>query len=250
MRNALSAIALTVLVVIATSLYFTTVAPWLSKPKPSAPPEQVTVDEFQRLWYFNRNASRTSWMGVPTQQNPMDVWITQEIMFDTKPDFVVECGSYMGGSAAVWATLLAQANPAGRVISIDVLDRMDEARKLPIVKERVEFLIGSSTDSAIVAEVARRVSGKKVMVILDSLHTEEHVLDELRSYSPLVREGQYIEVQDTNINGHPVRPPGFGPGPYEAVQDFLAGNKAFVVDRDRERLILTFCPSGFLKRVR
>jgi cephalosporin hydroxylase len=181
--------------------------------------DDYVLQRFHHLWFYNDATWRkTSWMGIPTQQNPMDVWVIQELLVTTRPDFVVECGSYYGGSAALWATLLAQVNPAGRVISIDIADRMEEARKLPIVGERVDFLLGSSTDPAIVADVARRVQGGKVFVILDSLHTREHVLEELRCYAPMVRRGGYVVVQDTNTSGHPVRPR-FAPGPgaYEAV---------------------------------
>jgi hypothetical protein len=107
---------------------------------------QATADRFHDLFYKNRNAvGRNQWMGIRTQQNPNDVWITQEILFEVKPDFVVECGAFMGGSAVLWATLLREINPAGRVIAIDVEDRLGEAKKLPIFKERVDFLLGSST---------------------------------------------------------------------------------------------------------
>jgi cephalosporin hydroxylase len=204
---------------------------------------------YQVLWYDEGAWLKNRWLGIQTEQNPMDAWIIQEIIFETKPDFVVECGSFKGGSAALWATVLAQVNPLGRVITVDIEDMMQEARKLPIVKERVDFLLGSSTDPAIVSEITRRVQGKNVLVILDSLHTEEHVLRELKAYSPLVKIGGYINVQDTNINGHPVLP-GVGPGPNEAVKAFLAGNDSFIVDKTRDRLQLTFCPGGYLKRVK
>ena len=250
MRDAFKTLALVILVALATSLWFIVVVPWFPKARPKVDRNQQVADDFHFLWYFNKETQKTTWLGIPTQQNPMDLWVTQEILFDTKPDFVVECGSYLGGSAAAWATVLAQVNPAGRIISIDIVDRMDNARKLPICKERVDFLVGSSTDPAIVSEVARRVRGKKIFVLLDSLHTEEYVLKELRTYSPMVQVGGYIEVQDSNINGHPIRPYGFGPGPYEAIQDFLKENKDFVPDKDREHLIFTFCPNGFLKRVK
>jgi hypothetical protein len=74
--------------------------------------------------------------GEPNQQNPMDAWVVQEILFKSQPDFIVECGSFHGESAAMWAMILQQVSPAGRVISIDIEDRMGEARKLPIVKEK------------------------------------------------------------------------------------------------------------------
>jgi cephalosporin hydroxylase len=213
-------------------------------------PDDYVLKQFQVLWYGSRYTwPMNTFLGIATEQNPLDCWIIQEILFYTKPDYVVECGSFKGGSAALWACYLKEVNKNGRVISIDIEDRMQEARKLPIVKERVEFLVGSSTAPEIVAMVKSRVAGKHVLVVLDSLHTREHVLSELKLYSPLAQKGDFIVVQDTNINGNPVYPE-FGPGPSEAVADFLSTTDAFVRDRACERLLMTFCPGGFLKRVK
>jgi len=192
---------------------------------------------------------QNKWSGISTLQNPMDIWITQEILWEVRPDFIVEAGTFHGGSAAVFATILEQINPEGRVISIDIKDMAQEAKKLPIVQKKVDFLIGSSVDSRIVDDVKRRVGGGKVLVILDSLHTKEHVLAELNAYAPIVSVGSYLIVQDTLLNGHPAMPD-YGPGPYEAVQAFLATSNGYVVDKSRERLMFTFSPDGWLKRVR
>jgi cephalosporin hydroxylase len=101
----------------------------------------------------------------------------------------------------------------------------------------------------VVAEVARRVGTGRTMVLLDSDHRMAHVLAELRAYADLVSPGSYLIVQDTNVNGHPVLP-GFGPGPMEAVREFLAADDRFEIDRDQERLLFTMHPGGYLKRVR
>jgi len=89
---------------------------------------------------------------------------------------------------------------------------------------------------------------EKAIVILDSDHGKEHVLDELRIYSRFVSRDSYLIVEDTNLNGHPVNPD-FGPGPMEAVQDFLKNNDQFIIDKSREKFYLTFSPGGFLRRV-
>ena len=209
---------------------------------------QEVVDNFHRIFYDSFAWSSTRWLGIPALQNPNDAWIHQEIIVNVKPDFIVEAGTLNGGSAALWATVLQQVNPNGRVITIDIEDKAADAKKLPIVKQYVDFLIGSSTDPNIVAEVKKRVKGGRVLVILDSDHRKDHVLAEMKAYAPIVSVGSYLIVQDTNINGHPVHP-SFGPGPMEAVQEFMAWNQQFKPDSNAERLMLTMHPKGYLKRI-
>jgi cephalosporin hydroxylase len=207
------------------------------------------VDRFHQIYYGRKIWVDNRWMGVRTLQNPNDVWITQEIIHDVKPDYIIEAGTAEGGSAAAWATFLSQANPAGRVITIDIEDKTRNARAIPIWPERVEFVLGSSTAPETVAKITRQVKGKRVLVILDSDHAKDHVLAEMKAYAPLVPVGSYLIVQDTNINGHPVLP-NSGPGPMEAVLEFLATDTRFQVDRSRERMLFTMHPMGYLKRVR
>lgn len=220
---------------------------------------QATLDRFHNTFYNSpQTLERNRWMGVPTVQNPNDVWITQEILFEVKPDFVVEAGSYMGGSAAMWALLLREVNPDGRIITVDIEDHLAEARKLPIFQERVEFIRGSSTAPEVIKLVKERVAGKRVLLILDSLHLKKHVLNELTAYADIVPVGSYIIVQDSDINGHPVliSPQSVAAsyagqeGPMEAIEEFLPRDGRFVVDLSRERLMLTMNPKGFLRRVR
>jgi cephalosporin hydroxylase len=208
------------------------------------------LDLYHLAFYNSASTWRVNkWLGILAEQNPNDVWITQEIIFESRPDFIIETGTLCGGSAALWSMILEQVNPEGRVITIDILDQAQQARELPIVKKHVDFLHGSSTAAEIVADVKNRVEGKRVLVILDSDHSKQHVLDELAAYAPLVPVGSYLIVQDTNVNGHPVERT-FGPGPMEAVVEFLAANRNFVPDRRRERLMFTMHPNGYLKRIR
>lgn len=209
----------------------------------------AVIRDFHLISYNSSVWANSRWLGIPTEQNPNDVWVTQEIIFDVRPDYFVEAGTFKGGSAALWATILAQVNPQGRVITIDVKDQAEEARRLPVVKDKVDFLLGSSTAPDIVAEVTRRVQGKKVVVLLDSDHSKKHVLDEIRAYSALVPVGSYLVVQDTNVNGHPVQP-NFGPGPMEAVREFLATDARFQSDHTREKFLYTHHPDGYLRRLR
>jgi len=218
-----------------------------SPPPTCALPKDQVSDCFAD--HLAREVLHNTWFGIPTLQNPLDVWITQEIISQTKPDFIIETGTFVGGSAALWATILEQVNPKGRVITVDIHDASKKNREtLPIFKRRIDFLLGSSTAPETFEKIKRRVGKGSVMVILDSGHTEHHVLDELRLYAPLVHVGGYIVVQDGFFDGK--QPTGFGPGPKAAAEAFLAENDAFVADRDRERLKGSYNPMGFLRRVK
>lgn len=213
-----------------------------------APEDQAVVRRFAELWWAERSIFfGQKWLGVPTLQHPFDAWITQEIVAEARPERIVECGSFCGGSAAMWALLAEQLVPEARVIAIDVEDRMRGARELDVFRRKVDFLRGSSIDPAIVAEVRRRCDGKRTLVILDSLHTQSHVAAELDAYAGLVTPGSWLIVQDGFVNGHPLEPD-WGPGPWEAVDAFLARDARFVADRARERMLFTFNPRGFLRR--
>jgi cephalosporin hydroxylase len=211
--------------------------------------DQPVVEQFHKLYYVNPETWSTRWLGLETLQNPNDVWMTQEIISEVRPDFIIEAGTNNGGSAAIWAMVLQQVNPNGRVITVDIKDLVpNEARDLPIIREKVDFLHGSSTDPKIVDEIRRRTEGKKVLVLLDSDHSKQHVFNEMNAYGPMVTKGSYMIVQDTDINGHPVRPD-FGPGPWEALDEFLPRNPQFQSDKSRERLMFTMHPRGYLRRV-
>ena len=129
----------------------------------------------------------------------------------------------------------------GRVVSIDIEERTDRP-----THERIESLHGSSVASEIVAQVREEAQGaRSVMVVLDSDHRRKHVREELRLYGPLVTPGAYLIVEDTNLNGHPVYPDF---GRRAELWQLLAHTSDFVVDREREKLLLTFNPGGYLRR--
>ena len=211
----------------------------------TASPE--SADEFHRLFYETAYAKgdewNPKWMGVAALKCPFDLWVYQEILHETRPDVILETGTARGGSALFLASIFDMLG-TGEVVSIDIVRRPEWP-----THPRVTYLTGSSTSPAVLAEVRRRIAGtSRVMVILDSDHKKDHVLGELQAYAPLVTGGMYLIVEDTNINGRPVFP-GFGPGPGEAVDEFLAGNRAFVRDPARERFFVTFNPGGYLRRV-
>lgn len=206
------------------------------------------VEDFHQLYYNIGIAKRgtwtdTYWFGVPAWKCPTDLWVYQEILFEARPDWVVETGTAHGGSALYLAHIM-DALGEGNIVSVDIEEKPDRTEH-----PRVTYLTGSSTDTTIVEEVRSMVGGGTALVVLDSDHSKDHVLGELAAYSGLVPPGGHLIVEDTNVNGHPVLP-NFGPGPMEAVEEFLAGpaGAGFSVDGDKEKLLLTFNPRGFLKK--
>lgn len=209
--------------------------------------EQNIVDQFHRLYYdahlFEKTWVNTFWLSVPTQKCPLDLWVYQEIIHELKPDVIVECGTLHGGSALFLASMCDLVNN-GKVVTVDIQTKEGRPEH-----RRITYLHGSSTDDEIVATVEEFVNeADTVLVILDSDHGKENVLRELRTYSRFVTLGSYLIVEDTCVGGHPVLHE-HGPGPMEALEEFLPDNKNFVVDRSRENHLLTFNPKGYLLRV-
>ena len=190
-------------------------------------PRQV-IDAYH-VWYHRKGEetyNNTQWLGGEVQKCPLDLWVMQEILHEIKPDVVVEAGTYMGGSAYYFASLF-DLTGHGRVITIDIDDHPGKP-----AHPRITYLLGSSTSDEIVAPVKAAIQpGEKVLVDLDSAHNKAHVLKELQLYSPLVTPGSYLIVEDTHFNGHPILPK-FGPGPGEAVQEFLPSHPEFRADRN------------------
>jgi len=206
------------------------------------------IDAFHTLYYdsylVGGTWSRNTFLGTPIQKCPMDLQTYQEILYETKPDLIIECGTAFGGGALYLASLCDLIG-VGEVVTIDVVNR-PEFPKHP----KITYLTGSSTDPEIVAKVRDLAKGKsRVMVILDSDHRMSHVLTELELYHSFVTAGCYLIVEDTNVNGHPVRPE-HGEGPYEALTRFLEINKSFEIDKLRESGYITFNPSGYLKKIK
>jgi len=213
---------------------------------PLSPEHAEVVRQFHDLYYRRWSGAggdtiSLSWFGFETLKCPLDLWMYQELLVRTRPDVVVETGTWRGGSALYLAMVLDQLGH-GRVITIDANPQGNFPEH-----PRITYVAGSSTDPAIVAGVYGSVGATRAMVILDSDHTEQHVYDEIVTYSPLVQPGDYLVVEDTNINGHPTLQE-FGPGPMEAVLRFLSETDDFEVDRRCERFLMTLNPSGYLKR--
>lgn len=209
--------------------------------------EDRIVRDFHRL-YFDGPAGegrvhhRTAWMGVPCLKTPLDLWMYQEILFETRPSLIVETGTHKGGSALFLAHVL-DAIGSGELVSVDVL--ADAGRPS---HRRIRWVTGSSADPRVVDPIFEgRDPAERRVVILDSDHSKAHVLAELALLAPRVGPGGWLIVEDTNVNGHPVLPE-HGPGPWEAVEEFLANNPGWERDRSREKFLLTYNPGGYLRR--
>jgi cephalosporin hydroxylase len=200
-----------------------------------------------------------TWLGRPIIQFPQDVIAMQEIVWQVKPDLIVETGIARGGSLIFYASLLELIGGNGQVLGIDVDIREHnrvEIEKHPMFK-RITMIEGSSVDAGVVSRVYQYTRGKqRVLVVLDSLHTHEHVLKELEAYSPLVRKGSYLVVFDTVVEDMPAghftdRPWDKGNNPKTAVWEFLRRNDRFMIDKDIEnKLLITAAPNGYLKCVK
>jgi len=214
---------------------------------------------------FIENTIRTkysynfSWMGRPIIQYPQDIIAMQEIIWNVKPDLIIESGIAHGGSLIFYASMLELIGVEGTVIGIDIDIRKHNRREIekhPMFK-RITMIEGSSIDNSVIEKVRRFAQGKKrVLVCLDSLHTHDHVLRELEAYSPLVSPGSYCVVFDTIVEDLPDeysadRPWRKGNNPKTAVWKFLEGNNRFVIDKEIEsKLLITVCPDGYLKCVK
>ena len=187
---------------------------------------------------------RTTWFGHRIFKCPMDMWIYQEMLFELKPDFIIETGTLFGGSAWYYAHLFDIIGK-GKVITIDIDKKPDQPQH-----PRIEYINGSSVDMKIFNKVKKMISGaKSVMVILDSDHSMKHVYEEMQLWNKLVTVGNYMIVEDSNINGHPVLP-NFGPGPMEAIDKYFETEDDFIIDSDKEKFLLTQNPRGYLKKVK
>lgn len=234
--------------------------------------------EARRSWMEESIRARYSycfrWLGRPIIQYPQDMAAMQELIWDVRPDLVIETGIAHGGSLVLSASMLALLDycdaaaeggtidprrPARTVLGIDIDIRQHNRAAIEAhpMASRIRMIQGSSIDPAVVAQVREAAQGKRrVLVALDSNHTHDHVLAELDAYAPLVTPGSYCVVFDTVVENLPRelcpdRPWGPGDNPMTAVHAWIPGHPEFEIDRRIvDRLQLTVAPDGYLRRVR
>jgi cephalosporin hydroxylase len=200
-----------------------------------------------------------SWLGRPIIQFPQDILAVQEIVWNVKPDLIIETGIAHGGSLIFYASMLELIGGKGNVLGIDIDIRRHN--KIEIEKhrmfKRINMIEGSSISEKTIQEVKNFIRRKKkIMVVLDSDHTHNHVLKELELYSPFVSKDSYLIVFDTAIEDYAIesyneRPWGKGNNPKTAVWEFLKTHQEFEIDKNIEnKLVITVAPDGYLKRVK
>jgi len=198
-----------------------------------------------------------SWLGLPIIQMPEDIVLTQELLWETKPDFVIEAGIAWGGSLAMYAAF-QELQGHGHVFGIDITIPENNRRAImnTAVSKRITLIEASSSDSETFAKVAGQIpKGSNVLLVLDSNHSHKHVLAELELWTPLLQIGNYVIVSDTIVEfipeqTHRKRPWGPGDNPMTASMEFLKKNPQFSASNNYSaRSIASFNPSGYLKRI-
>jgi len=225
--------------------------------------EDQNIQGFSNIWLREsvryKYSYNFTWMGRPIIQYPQDILAMQEIVWQIKPDLIIETGIAHGGSLIFYASMLELIGGKGEILGIDIDIRQHnrvEIEKHPMFK-RITMIEGSSIDSEIVKQAYDFAQGKnKVLVILDSKHTHDHVLKELELYSPLVTKDSYLVVFDTVVEDlpddfYPNRPWGKGNNPKTAVKEFLRTSDRFEIDKNIDnKLLITVAPDGYLKCIK
>jgi len=220
---------------------------------------KAAAREFNNASNSSQYSYNFTWMGRPIIQYPQDIIAMQEIIWDIKPDLIIETGIAHGGSLIYYASILELIGK-GQVLGIDIDIRKhnkEEIEKHPMFK-RISMIEGSSIADSTYQEVKKIAEkNKTILVVLDSNHTHEHVLRELQLYAPLVSVGSYAVVFDTIVEDLPEgyfnqqRPWGIGDNPKTAVWEFLKSNDDFEINKSIDnKLLISVAPDGYLKRIK
>jgi cephalosporin hydroxylase len=217
---------------------------------------KVLANLFTRSGWQQKISYEPTWLGIPIIQTPEDIVMMQELIWKVRPDVIVECGVAHGGAVVMYSSILELLGK-GHVIGVDVEIRKYNRVALQShpLSRRFTLIEGSSVEQQTVDEVKRHIRpDDKVLVTLDSNHSAAHVAKELRMYAPLVSSDSYLVVFD-GVMQVLTDAPGGSPtwdkdNPWHAVQDFLEENDEFELDPYYNRLKVTYCPGGFLKRVK
>ena len=203
--------------------------------------KEEIIKSFLDIYTSSGLGQQADWAGVHTQKCPLDAWIFQEIIWDTEPDIIIECGTADGGMALFMAMILDRMRK-GKIITIESNDKLEKP-----AHSRIKYIRGSTVDLKTVEQVKKEIKkDDKVMVILDSDHFKDHVYNEIVLYHKFVTLGQYLIVEDTFWVSD-----SDNKGPADAVKEFLDNySNIFEIDRNREKFLCTYNPGGYLKRIK
>jgi cephalosporin hydroxylase len=203
--------------------------------------DKAQLDSLDKMTLKLRKKQPIYFLGLPMRQIPTDNWLMSELIYDVKPDYIIETGTLHGGSAIYYAALLEFVNPDAKVLTVDINEEQihAEAKQNPLWAKRVRFFKGSSTAPEIHEQLAAEIgAGKAVFVTLDTLHAPKHVSAELELYSKLVSPGSYMILQDTYYDGLP-----------EVLDEFLASHPDWErVEKLDDRFVFTKYRGGFLRK--
>lgn len=204
--------------------------------------QNTTVKEVLKVMQ-DRITTKSTYFGICTLKSPIDVWVYQEIIFEEKPDIIIEIGVNAGGGTLMLAHLCDNLNK-GRVIGIDI-----SLKRVPLIVRSHPRITLIEKDACLAfSDIVKTTTlGDRVLIIEDSSHTYENTLNVLRTFSSLIKLNDYFIVED-GICHHGLEV-GSTPGPYEAVEQFVKENEQFQIDRDKESFLITWNPKGYLKRI-
>ncbi len=203
------------------------------------------IKNFTKTYYYQGRKSwqNTTWLGTQLLKAPTDLWVYQEMIYKFQPDYIIECGTFQGGSAFYFASIFDLIGK-GEVITVDINPCDVEHKRITKIVDKK-----GSAHPEIIQRVKDLVKDGKCLVILDSTHRKQHVLDEMDAYADLVPKDWYMVVEDTCLGGNPVLP-SWGDGPMDAVHEFIKKRDDFIIDKSMEKFFLTLHPNGFLKRIK
>ena len=217
---------------------------------------QAASNDWMQLAVDNKYSYQFDWLGAPIIQMLEDLIIVQEIVYKTQPNLIIETGVARGGSIIFWASIQKLCGITGKVLGVDI-DIRQHARSAindSNFKDEIDLIEGSSIEDKVVDQVKKIVSQhKRIMVILDSNHTHEHVLSELEIYSKFVTKDGFLLVLDTVIDDlkvDPTRPWGPGSSPKSAVKEFMLKTSGdFINEQSYEnRALLSVAPNGYWRK--
>ncbi len=243
----------------------------------NSPPQESIHASAQKFFMDSvlvKYSHNFEWLGRPIIQYPQDMVAMQELIWEIKPDLIIETGIAHGGSLIMSASMLAlldycdaaqnsqvvdPAHPRRKVLGVDIDIRAHNRAAIEAhpMASRIEMIQGSSIAPEIIAQVHQRAKGNAcILLCLDSNHTHDHVLAELQAYAPLVTAGSYCVVFDTAIDDIPENMHGdrhWGPGnsPKSAVHEYLKSHPEFSIDKEiDEKLLISVAPDGYLKKLK